>query len=54
MYYIKLLSTFNDIEDILEASVKYRVAYVKRHVYLVILRSYEISQLLFVYLNLFA
>ncbi|PUZ45784.1 hypothetical protein GQ55_8G252500 [Panicum hallii var. hallii] len=30
MCYIKLLSTFNNIEDILEPSVKYRMAYVKR------------------------
>ncbi|CAO2145076.1 unnamed protein product [Urochloa humidicola] len=30
MFYIKTLSTFNDIEDILELSVKYRMAYVKK------------------------
>ena len=32
MYYIKLLSNYNDIENILEPSVKYRMAYVKRQV----------------------
>ncbi|CAO2150134.1 unnamed protein product [Urochloa humidicola] len=30
MFYIKTLSTFNDIEDILELSDKYRMAYVKK------------------------
>ncbi|PUZ45789.1 hypothetical protein GQ55_8G253000 [Panicum hallii var. hallii] len=34
MYYIKLLSNFNDIEDILDPSVKYRMAYIKRQLQL--------------------